>query len=143
MSAEGDELNLDCFEFPEKKLKRYGRPFDVSFLINGSYIYFLYLDGDLQYIGQSRYVPSRLAWHKKYFKFNRVRLLQVKSHDMNDVERALIKKHQPPRAAENRARIKAERAPPKHDDDLIGWRTQLAFEKKVNAILEGNSCANQ
>lgn len=54
-------------------------------------VYFLVLDREVVYVGQSVSVPSRLVQHRKDKKFDRVYVLPCAQSELNEVEAAFIR----------------------------------------------------
>lgn len=60
---------------------------------------YMLMQGDvIQYIGQSKDVDTRIAAHRTVgdFPFDSVKVSVLPASELNDTERALIEKHQPP-----------------------------------------------
>ena len=70
----------------------------LSALYNASGVYFLCLDGAIQYIGQSVNVSSRISQHisEKKKKFNQIFFTPCPENQLNDLEGFLVRKFNPP-----------------------------------------------
>jgi len=79
------------------ELRSVGRVFDVANNLLPTGVYFLYLNGVLQYIGQSIEPATRLSQHQHSGKvFDRAFVIPVPSFLLNRVEGALIRHFRPP-----------------------------------------------
>jgi len=79
------------------ELRSVGRVFDVSNNLLPTGVYFLYLEGALQYIGQSIEPASRLSQHRRGGKmFDRAFVIPVPAFMLDQVEGALIRHFRPP-----------------------------------------------
>lgn len=74
-------------------------------------VYMLMLGDVVQYIGQSTNIASRLNTHRLEgrIEFDSVRIAEVAPEKLNDTERSLIRKHQPPCNYVNTERAKLPR----------------------------------
>ncbi len=79
------------------ELRSVGKVFDVSSNLLPTGVYFLYLGGKLQYIGQSIEPASRLSQHRHSGKvFDRAYIIPVPAFELDRVEGALIRHFRPP-----------------------------------------------
>lgn len=86
------EISDDTFRGPpEANDKR----LDISRLLTGSYVYFLYKGKTLQYVGKTTCVLTRIGAHKKRFPFDRVEVLKVQQRRAAHVERLFIQRLNP------------------------------------------------
>lgn len=60
-------------------------------------VYFLYLNDELVYIGQSTHIPSRVRTHAKIGKirFNKVMATYCLKEELNALEHRLLQQHKP------------------------------------------------
>jgi hypothetical protein len=98
------------------ELAQFGGIFDaVTHALPGA-VYFLYLKGKLQYIGQSTDPSGRLSQHRKMGKlFDRVFVLPVPSFMLARVEGALIRRFRPPLNTATGSRGDYE------DEETLAW----------------------
>lgn len=98
------------------ELAQFGGIFDAVTHALPAAVYFLYLKGALQYIGQSTDPSGRLAQHRKMGKmFDRVFVLPLPIFMLARVEGALIRRFKPPLNAATGARGEYE------DEETLAW----------------------
>lgn len=98
------------------ELARFGGIFDAVTHALPAAVYFLYLKGALQYIGQSTDPSGRLAQHRKMGKmFDRIFVLPVPSFMLARVEGALIRLLRPPLNTATGSRGEYE------DEETLAW----------------------
>jgi hypothetical protein len=68
---------------------------DLSEIIRGSFVYFLFHDKEVVYVGKSETIGARLAVHAKNKTFTGAGALRVKPKDWHALEIALIRVIQP------------------------------------------------
>ena len=61
----------------------------------GTCIYFLYLNKEIVYIGQSGCLVARLSCHHGHRDFDSFSFVEAKSHELNDLEALSIAHHKP------------------------------------------------
>lgn len=121
-----DRPNVD--EIPTE-LRSVGKVFDVSRNLLPTGVYFLYLGGVLQYIGQSVEPATRLSQHRHSGKvFDRAFILPVPAFMLDEVEGSLIRHFRPPLNGNTAPAVERQRA----TDTL----TQLGFIEKVLEDVE-------
>jgi hypothetical protein len=105
------------------ELHQFGNVLDASTYALPSGVYFLYLKGALQYIGQSAEPSNRLVNHRKAGKvFDRVFLLPVPSFMLARVEGAMIRKFRPP------LNIVIAQMGGESDDETSAWLSKPLLE---------------
>jgi hypothetical protein len=103
-------------DFIPAELARFGGIFDAVTHALPAAVYFLYLKGALQYIGQSTDPSGRLAQHRKMGKmFDRVFCLPVPNFMLARVEGALIRLLKPPMNTATGSRGEYE------DEETLAW----------------------
>lgn len=83
-------------------------------------VYFLIRAGELQYIGQSKNVASRISSHQGVIDFDSVFVLECAAGDRDSVEGALIRAFQPPLNGKTpKGRMRAPLGNPEAEASLI------------------------